>query len=171
MVCGANLVFSLNDGEHYARRLTTEDIDDLDFKVVWNGPRQTVNFEANDEKAVECLNKIITNINLMQPEVEPEENFYGFPLASIKAHLRAFLYEEIRELQDCFYTTIFVSGEETGTGLYISRVDKGAGRMKLDSDPSRFGLKMNTNVYFSTQHPPNTHPPHTTTIFFKLITI
>ena len=113
------MVFSLNDGAHYARQLTTEEIDDLDFIVVWNGPRQTVTFEANDEKAVECLTKIITNINLMQPEVKPGENYYGFPLASIKAHFRAFLYEEIRELQECFYTSIFVSGDETGTGWFI----------------------------------------------------
>lgn len=87
-------------------------MEELDFRIVWNGPKLKVKFESNDEKAVESLLKIINNINLMQSD----ERFHGFPLASIVTHLRAFLYEDILEVQRCFYSAITVSGDEKGTG-------------------------------------------------------
>ena len=111
LICSDNYVFILNDGNDYARLMTAEEVDALDFIIVWNGPTPIVEFEANDKKAVETITRIITNINLLQPE-----RFYGFPLASIISHLRAFLYPHILESHKSFYTTIVVSGEQRGTG-------------------------------------------------------
>jgi hypothetical protein len=111
LICGENLVFALNEGNNYSNQLTTQEMEALDFTIVWNGPKQKVQFESNDEKAVESILQIINNVNLMQTE-----DYYGFPLASIISHLRAFLYQEILEVHTSFYTTITVSGDQKGTG-------------------------------------------------------
>ena len=111
LICGDSVVFVLNDENDYSKKLTKEEIEALDFSIVWNGPKQKVQYEADDEKAVESIIKIITNVNQMETE-----DFYGFPLASIVSHLRAFLYLDILKEQHGFYTTITVSGEQRGTG-------------------------------------------------------
>ena len=106
------MVFVLNSDGQYSKKLTSAEIEGLDFSIVWLGPQLKVQFEANDQKAVESVLSIVDNVNRLQPN----DDFYGFPLASIVSHLRGFLYQEILDEQTCFYTTITVSGEQRGTG-------------------------------------------------------
>ena len=68
-------------------------------------------FEASDKEAVNALVDVIATFNLLQVE-----KYYGFPLGSLVAHLRAYLYEPILKEQFTFYTTITLSGEQHGTG-------------------------------------------------------
>merc|ERR1719186_1311182 len=112
LICSESVVFVLNSDGQYSKKLTSAEIEGLDFSIVWLGPQLKVQFEANDQKAVESVLSIVDNVNRLQPN----DDFYGFPLASIVSHLRGFLYQEILDEQTCFYTTITVSGEQRGTG-------------------------------------------------------
>ena len=114
-VCSEKDVFILNDGSDYSRQLTDEEIEALNFKIVWNGPAAKVKFEANDKEAIEAILKILTNVNIMQPD----EEYQSWIAASIISHLRGFLYEPILATQDCFYTTIVMSGDQRATGDYL----------------------------------------------------
>jgi hypothetical protein len=60
---------------------------------------------------VKALVDITGTFNELQSEA-----FYGFPLASMVAHLRAFLYEHLLEEQVQFYSSVILSGEQHGTG-------------------------------------------------------
>ena len=104
-------VFILNDGGDYSRQLTSEEVSALEFSIVWIGPAQKVRFEADDLKAVDAILTIITNLNVMQPEM-----FQAWTIASLISHFRAFLFELILESQTTFYTSVVLSGEQRGTG-------------------------------------------------------
>ena len=112
LICSESLVFLLNSDESYATELSAEAVEELDFSVVWLGPKLKVKYEADDKMAVSAILDLINNVNTIQPAPE----FHGFPLASIVSHLRAFIYEEILDEQKCFYTTTVGSGEQRGTG-------------------------------------------------------
>ena len=112
LICGAKVVFALDEGNAYSRNLSPDEIDNLKFSIMWLGPKVKVTYETSDKEAVSALLNIIKNIN----NIQPSHKFHGFPLGSIVAQLRAFLYEHILAEQKTFYTTITCSGEQRGTG-------------------------------------------------------
>ena len=111
-ICSDKDVFLLNENDEYSRKLSADEIDSLDFTILWLGKTVKTKFESNDKKAALALTEIVDNFSKMLKN----EQFHGFPLASIVSHLRAFLYEHILAEQNCFHTTITLSGEQRGTG-------------------------------------------------------
>ena len=116
LICSPSDIFILNDDDNYSRKLTIEEIEDLEVRLIWVGQPVKTKYESNDEKAASALIKIIDDFTKMVPK----EEFHGFPLASIVSHLRAFLYEVILEEQKFFATTITLSGEQRSTGKKCS---------------------------------------------------
>ena len=114
-ICSDKDVFILNENYEYSRKLSEEEIDGLDFTIVWLGKAVKTQFESNDKKAASALTEIVENFSKMLQS----DQFHGFPLASIVTHLRAFLYEHILAEQNCFYSTITLSGEQRGTGKVL----------------------------------------------------
>ena len=111
-ICSDKEVFLLNENEEYSKKLSDEEINELDFIIVWLGNPVKTRFESNDKKAISALVKIVEDFSSM---VKKEE-FHGFAVASLVSHLRGFLYEHLVIEQTGFYTTIVLSGEQRGTG-------------------------------------------------------
>ena len=114
LVCSGKDVFLLNDGDVYAKQLSDEEIGELDFLIVWLGKSPICTYEANDKQAVVALLGIIETLD----KLIPDEDFHSVSLASLVAHMRAFLYEDIVNEQKCFYTSVMMSGDQRGTGWF-----------------------------------------------------
>lgn len=111
-IAGAKDVFILNEEDKYSSKLSENDIEDLDFCVVWLGQPVKTQFESNDEKAMLALVNIIAEYS----SLVKKEEYHGCSVACIVMHLRAYLYEHIL-LEHCdFYTTMVLSGIQRGTG-------------------------------------------------------
>ena len=69
---------------------------------------------SDEDAAVTSVVDILKDFNMLQPD----QDYHGFPLASLVSHLRAFLYEPILESQVQFYSSVVLSGEHHGTGNF-----------------------------------------------------
>ena len=111
-ICGAKDIFLLNTNDRYSIKLSENDIEELDFKIVWLGKEVKTQFESDDKKATAA---IVTMIEKFTSLVK-NKKFHGFIIASIITHLRAYIYEHILKEHRDFYTSIAMSGEQRGTG-------------------------------------------------------
>ena len=63
LICGAKVVFALDEGNAYSQNLSPDEIDNLKFSIMWLGPKVKVTYETSDKEAVFALLNIIKNIN------------------------------------------------------------------------------------------------------------
>ena len=87
-----------------ARMITEQEKNELDVHVIWTGDKE-IDFEANEEEAINLLAVIITKMNLMQ-----DQQFYSYPLASFMRNLAGELYMSIVDVRDFFPTIVAFSG-------------------------------------------------------------
>ena len=120
-ISGPDQVFLLNADPSlngYARKLASTEILSLpEEEIVYSGNPEV--FEVDERKAFELLSSVIFKMNEMQ-----EPTFHSFPLATFLAHLMGFLYTQIMDELDNYYTCIVVSGSgntsRTGKSLMTS---------------------------------------------------
>ena len=119
-ISGPDQIFIINSDPSlngYAKKLTKPEILSLPEEIVFSGKPEV--FEADEPKAFELLSALIFKMNEMQDPV-----FHSFPLATFLAHLMGFLYTQIMDELDNYYTCIVVSGSgntaRTGKSLMTS---------------------------------------------------